>query len=195
MDTYITGSTIKQLREKKKLTQSELAEKLCVSDKTVSKWETGKGFPDITLLEPIAEVFAVSVPELLSGNTVTNTNVSANMLRSKFYVCPVCGNIVHSMGQGIVICHGLTLPPLEAESADGEHSVKIVKVEDEYFVSLDHPMTREHFIMFIAAVSCDRLQLVRLYPEGAVQARFKINMVERLYYYCRKDGLFTAKLR
>ena len=195
MDSYITGSTIKALREKKKLTQSELAEKLCVSDKAVSKWETGKGFPDITLLEAIAKIFDVSVPELLSGNTVANKNISANVLRSKFYVCPVCGNIVHSMGQSLVICHGVTLPPLEAEAPDAEHSVKIERMEDEYFVSIDHPMTREHHISFIAAVSCDRSQLVKLYPEGAAQTRFKINMVERIYFYCKKDGLFTIKVR
>lgn len=192
MDPYITGSTIKALREKKKLTQSELAEKLCVSDKAVSKWETGKGFPDITLLEPIAKTFGVSVPELMSGETVTNTNISANMLRSRFHVCPVCGNIVHSMGQSVIICHGVTLPPLEAEISDGAHKVKTEKVEDEYFVTVDHPMTREHYISFIAAVSCDRLQLVKLYPEGPAQARFKINMVEKIYFYCKKDGLFTT---
>ena len=89
MNQYVTGTVIKELREKNKMTQLQLAEKLDVSDKTVSKWETGKGYPDITLLEPIAKVFGVSVTELISGNTVHNANVSANMLRSKFYVCPI----------------------------------------------------------------------------------------------------------
>ena len=83
MDQYITGSVIKELRERKNLTQSALAEKLGVSDKTISKWETGRGYPDISLLEPLAVVFGVSVAELLSGNTISNVNVSANMLRSK----------------------------------------------------------------------------------------------------------------
>ena len=94
MNQYVTGAVIKELREKNKLTQLELADKLNVSDKTVSKWETGKGYPDITLLEPIAEAFGVSVTELISGKAISNVNVSANMLRSKFYVCPVCGNIL-----------------------------------------------------------------------------------------------------
>ena len=57
MDQYVTGMTIKSLREKNKMTQLMLADKLGVSDKTISKWETGKGYPDITLLEPIAEAF------------------------------------------------------------------------------------------------------------------------------------------
>ena len=92
MDQYITGAAIKGLRERNGMTQLQLAERLGVSDKTVSKWETGKGYPDITLMEPIANAFSVSVPELMSGNTVSNSNVSANMMRSRFYVCPVCGS-------------------------------------------------------------------------------------------------------
>lgn len=70
MNQYVTGTTIKELREKNKITQVQLAEKLGVSDKTVSKWETGKGYPDITLLEPIADALRVSVAELITGNPV-----------------------------------------------------------------------------------------------------------------------------
>ena len=99
MNQYLTGSVIKQLREKNCFTQAELAEKLNVSDKTIFKWETAKGYPDISLLEPIASVFGVSVMELLSGNAISNLNVSANMLCSKFYVYPVCGNVVCSTGE------------------------------------------------------------------------------------------------
>ena len=90
MNQYVTGAVIKTLREKYQFTQAELAEKLNVSDKTVSKWETAKGYPDITLLEPIANVFGISITELISGNAVSNGNISANMLCSKFYVCPYC---------------------------------------------------------------------------------------------------------
>ena len=107
MNEYVTGAIIKELREKNHLTQAELAEKINVSDKTVSKWETGKGYPDISLLEPIAKIFGISVTELLSGNAVTNVNVSANVLRTAFYVCPICGNIIHGMGEAVVQCHVL----------------------------------------------------------------------------------------
>lgn len=99
MNQYVTGAVIRELREKNRLTQAQLAERLCVSDKAVSKWETGKGYPDISLLEPLAKEFHVSITELLSGNAVSNANVSANMLRSLFYVCPVCGNVIHCMGE------------------------------------------------------------------------------------------------
>ena len=115
MNQYVTGAVIKELREKNNLTQSELATILSVSDKAVSKWETAKGYPDISLLEPIANAFGISITELLSGNAITNMNVSANMLRSKFYVCPVCGNVIHSMGEMAICCHGVQLLPEQAE--------------------------------------------------------------------------------
>lgn len=192
MNQYVTGAVIKELREKKKLTQAELAEKLHVSDKTISKWETAKGYPDITLLEPIAVVFGVSVAELISGNTISNRNVSANMMRSKFYVCPVCGNVIHSMGEAAIYCHGVSLCPEEEGETDEKHKIVIERVEDEFFVRIEHEMTKLHYISFIAAVSSDGFQMVKLYPEGDAQARFQINGVKRLFFYCNQDGLFEV---
>ena len=121
MNQYVTGTVIKQLREKNKMTQLQLAEKLGVSDKTVSKWETAKGYPDITLLEPIADAFSISVTELISGNTVQNSNVSANMTKSKFYVCPICGNVIHCMGEAVINCHGVLMTAAEPEETDENH--------------------------------------------------------------------------
>ena len=195
MNQYVTGAVIRELREKHKMTQVQLAEKLSVSDKTVSKWETGKGYPDITLLEPIAEAFRISVAELISGVPVTNANVSANMLRSKFYVCPVCGNIVHSMGEALVHCHGLQLIPLEAELSDEDHMIFVERAEDEYYIRIDHSMTKTHYISFIAALSSDGIQMVRLYPEGEAQARVKIRGVKKIFFYCNRDGLFFLDVK
>ena len=192
MNQYLTGAVIRELREKKRLTQAELAEKLFISDKTVSKWENGKGYPDITLLEPIAQVFGVSVAELLSGKAVSNVNVSANMMRSKFCVCPVCGNIIHSMGEAAISCHGVTLTPLTAEDTDERHMIFIEGIEDEYYVRIDHDMTKEHYISFIAALAQDSIQMIKLYPEGNAEARLKINRVRKIVFYCNQDGLFSV---
>lgn len=191
MNQYVTGTIIRNLREKNKMTQLQLAEKLGVSDKTVSKWETAKGYPDITLLEPIAEVFRISVTELISGNTIHNENVSSNMLRSKFYVCPVCGNVVHSVGEAEIHCHGIALMPLEAEPTDESHMVFIERVEDEYYVRIDHGMTKAHYISFVCAISSDDIQMVKLYPEENAEARFKIRGVRKIFLYCNRDGLFS----
>ena len=194
MNTYVTGATIKQLRENQSMTQAELAECLGVSDKTISKWETGKGLPDISLLQPLAGALGISVIELMNGQQVVNRNVSANMLRTKFYVCPLCGNVLHATGEAVVSCCGIILPSLEAETPDESHAITVEKVEDEHFVSLDHPMTKQHFISFLAHVTSDRLQLVKLYPEGNAETRLSLRGRGYLYFYCNHHGLFRKKL-
>ena len=195
MDQYVTGAVIKELRVKNNLTQAELAEQLGVSDKTVSKWETAKGYPDISLLEPIAKVFGISVTELMSGNAVSNLNVSGNMMRSKFYVCPVCGNIFHCMGEAVIHCHGVQLTPAQPEETDEHHMIFIEGVEDEYFVRVEHDMTKQHYISFIAALSYDKIQMVKLYPEGNPEVRFKTSGVKKIFFYCNRDGLFSINVK
>ena len=193
MNTYVTGNTVRLLREKRKLTQAELAEAIGVSSKTVSKWETGKGLPDISLLQPLARTLGISVIELMNGEHITNRNVSANMLRCKFYVCPICGNVITATGNAVVSCCGITLPALEAEEADDEHTLTVEAVEDEHFVTVHHSMTKEHFISFVAFVTSDRIQLVKLYPEGNAETRLQLRGMGYLYYYCNRHGLFRKK--
>ena len=194
MIKYITGTLIKELREKSNMTQAELAEKLSVSDKTVSKWETGKGFPDISLLQPIAKAFNISVAELISGIKINNVNTCANVLRSKFYVCPICGNVIHCMGEASVSCHGCTLTPLKPEETDENHMIFIEKVEDDYYIQIDHDMSKEHYISFIAALSENKVQYLKLYPEGGAEARFNIRDTKKVLFYCNKDGLFSVDI-
>jgi len=194
MNTYVTGSTIRQLREMRSMTQSELAEKIGVSSKTISKWETAKGLPDISLLQPLAQALGISVIELMNGRQITNANISANMLRSKFYVCPLCGNILHCTGSTVVSCCGIELPALEAEEPDDHHSITTQNVEDEQFITVHHPMTKQHFISFLAYVTSDRVQLVKLYPEGNAETRLQLRGKGYLYYYCNRHGLFRKKI-
>ena len=201
MDNYITGAAIKRLRENKGMTQEELAQKIFVSNKTVSKWENGHGLPDISLMEPLAKALGISVIELFSGNEVQNKNRNFNMKKIQFYTCPVCGNVIQATGEAVISCCGITLPPLEVENADGEdvtegsqiassHTLKIETVEDEYYVSLDHPMTKVHYISFIAAVYDNGVQFVKLYPESAAEARFKISRLKFFLAFCNHHGLF-----
>ena len=194
MNTYVTGTTIKQLREKRNLTQAELAERIGVSSKTISKWETAKGLPDISLLQPLAQALGISVIELMNGEHIINRNVSANMLRCKFYVCPICGNVIHSLGNTVVSCCGITLPALEAEEADDDHAITSESVEDEHFLTVHHPMTKVHYISFVAFVTSDRIQMVKLYPEGNAETRLQLRGMGYLYYYCNQHGLFRKKV-
>ena len=194
MNTYVTGNTIKNLREAQHMTQSELGDRIGVSSKTVSKWETGKGLPDISLMQPLSAALGVSVIELMNGEQITNRNRSANLLRSRFYVCPVCGNVLYGFGDAMLSCCGVTLPALEAEVPEEGHDLTIEAVEDEYYLTIDHPMTKDHFITFAAFVTTDRVQLVKFYPESEAQTRMQLRGFGTLYWYCNRHGLYKKKV-
>lgn len=193
MEHYITGITIKELRETQKITQRDLAELIGVSDKTISKWENQRGLPDISLIEPLAKALRVSVVELLTGDCVINSNVSSNMMRSKFYVCPICGNVIHTMGEGMISCCGITLPVLEAEETDVLHDIQIEQIEDEHYITVAHEMKKEHYISFVAYVTSGKIEMVKLYAEGPAEARFFMRGHGMVYYYCNRHGLFGKR--
>lgn len=193
MNSYVTGTVIKSLREKKGLTQRQLADQIAVSDKAVSKWETGRGLPDLTLLEPLGSALGVSVAELLSGEQITNQNRAGNPLRGKFYVCPVCGNVIHAFGEGAFHCCGVALPPLEAEESDEAHEIQVETWDLQTLVSLDHPMRKDHYISFIAQVRFDRMELVKLYPEQLPEAHLSYWPGSTIYAYCNRHGLFQVR--
>lgn len=190
MNQYVTSQIIKSLREKKNMTQKELAEKLYVSEKTISKWETGNGFPDISILEDLAKALDISIIELLNGKEIKNNNLSCNILKIKFYVCPISGNIITSMGESVVNSYGLTLTPLDPETPDEKHTINIEIIEDEYYITMKHPMTKDHYISFIAAIKDDSYELKKFYPESDLECRFKISRTKYLYYYCNRHGLY-----
>ena len=194
MDQYVTAAMIRRLREGRRLTQQQLAEKMNVSDKTVSKWETGRGYPDITLIEPLAKALGVSVIELFAGESVVNTNRAFHMPRLKLFVCPLCGNVIQSTGEAVVSCCGIVLPSLEAEPADEAHLLTVERIEDEYYVALSHEMRRTHYISFLAAVRDDGCEFKKLYPEGPAETRFKIAGTRFFYYFCNRHGLFKAPI-
>jgi len=188
------AAVIRRLREKKGITQAELADWIGVTDKAVSKWETAKGLPDIALIEPLAAALGVSVAELMSGDTVENRNRAGNLLRSGFCVCPVCGNVIYSIGSAAVSCCGIALAPLEAENADTDHEISIEAVEDEHFITLRHEMSKEHYISFAAWVTGDRMQLVKFYPEGNAETRMQLRGGGYIYFYCNRHGLMRARV-
>ena len=194
MNNYITGKIIKELREKQNLTQMELSNIIGVSDKTISKWETGKGLPDVSLLEPLSKVLKVSIIELLNGEYIINQNKSSNMLKSKFCVCPICSNIIHTMGENIISCCGINLPILEAESENANHIINCEISQNEYYVWIKHDMTKEHYISFIAYITNDRCEIVKLYPEQNAEARFFRRGKGIIYVYCNKDGLIKKNI-
>ena len=136
MNSYVTGSVIRSLREGKGLTQEKLAELLHVSAKAVSKWETGRGFPDISLLEPLAQTLGISVLELLSGGATENRNKAFNMQRIRIYVCPVCGNVILAAGEAVISCCGVTLPQIAPREHALENFIKSIDKDTDNMVKL-----------------------------------------------------------
>lgn len=209
MTSYISGASIRALRERAGMTQRHLADRLGITDKAVSKWETDRGLPDITLVEPLACALGVSVAELLSGEQIVNANRAGNLLRAKFYVCPLCGNVIHATGEASISCCGIALPVLEVENAvDGripaapenaaaaDPSVHLPQVEvadGEVYLTMEHPMGKDHFISFMAYVTTDQVFFRKLYPEQTADARFPYRGSGTIFAYCNRHGLFACR--
>lgn len=194
MDLIKNGKLLSDLRKSKGLTQKQVAEVLGVVPKTVSKWETGKGFPDVSTVPALADILGVTERALLSGCLPQNAKDVGNLRKTKFYICPYCGSILYGVGECQIICCGKPLAPSEPKEADVEHSIKISEVENDFYIEFTHPMTKEHFINFVTYVGVDRVLTVRLYPEQASTVRFSRMYWGKLYYYCNKHGLFEIKL-
>ncbi len=184
-----TSTLIRQLREKQGITQSQLADRIGVSDKTISKWETSRGYPDVSCMEPLATALGVSVSELLSGDAKTNRNKSSNPRRTKLYVCPDCGNILFSMGDALISCCGNLLEPLSIQENDDAHDIHCELVEGELYVSSDHEMSKEHYISFYAYVSQNVWHMSKQYPESNAEVRLCVFRPGDLYWYCSEHGL------
>ena len=194
MDQVKTGALIRQLRTELGLTQKQLAERICVSDKTVSKWERGNGCPDVSLLTALAEVFGTDVQVLLSGEIEKNESEKGDMKKLRFYVCKNCGNIITASSEANVTCCGQKLSPLQPRKAEENEMLSVEDIGGELYVSSDHSMTKEHYISFAAYVSGSSLMMFRQYPEWNLQFRLPLFRTGRLVWYCTKCGLLYQEL-
>ncbi len=188
------GSVIYQLRKEAAMTQQELADKLFISNKAISKWERGQGCPDVSLLGSLSEVFGVNIEKILAGDLSPNSADGGNMKRAKFYVCPMCGNILTATGDAEISCCGRKLEPLVSKTADAEHQLHVEVIEDDYYITFEHKMSKDHFLNFFAYLDYDRVTLIRLYPEQGGEVRFPKRGRGKLLFGCSKDGLFSWKL-
>lgn len=194
MNLSKNGKLIFDLRKAKGLTQKDIADKLGIMPKTVSKWETGHGFPDVSTLSALADILGVSERSILSGELIKNIGKAVNMKRTKFYVCRHCGSIMQGTGNSQVICCGMPVNELKAVLADSEHIISISQIEDDFYVEFNYEMTKEHFISFVAYVTFDKILMVKLYPEQDSSVRFTKMYGGKFYFYCNQHGLFEYKL-
>ena len=194
MNQAKTGALIHELRTKSGLTQIQLAEKLAVSDKAISKWERGLGCPDVSLLGDLSKILGVELEKLLLGELCENDVIGGNMKKMLFYVCPNCGNIMTSLANSAVCCCGKKIEPLMAKSATKDECPEIELIENEYLITMNHPMEREHYISFMVLLTDDTLLLKKLYPQWDIQVRFPRLSGKRLFWYCTNHGLFYCNI-
>lgn len=191
MDCKKSGALIRSLRLNKNMTQSALAEKLGISVQAVSKWERGLGYPDVSLINELSAILGVDAKGLLCGELSENAYDSGNMKRIKFFVCPECGAVFTGTGNAEFSCCGRKLEPLKAQKADGEHALNIERTDGGIYLTFSHGMEKEHFISFVAYVNCDRVMLVRLYPEQNPEVLLPALYGGEYYFCCTKHGLFV----
>lgn len=189
MDQIKTGELIRQLRLRNSLTQKELAQRINVSDKAVSKWECGNGCPDVSLLPMLAEVFGTDVKFLLTGEIEKNESEKGDMKKIRFYVCKECGNIITATSDATVNCCGNKLTALEPKKAEEKQQLKVEDIGGEWYVSSDHEMTKEHYISFVAYVGDSSVMMFKQYPEWAMQFTLPMYRSGRLVWFCNKCGL------
>lgn len=190
MDNAKIGKLIYALRKENGMTQRQLAECMNISDKTVSKWERGLGCPDVSLLSELSNIFHVDLSEMLRGQLTKNDILGGSMKRIKFYVCPHCGNVLTALTDTSISCCGKKLQPLEWKKAESADKLSVERIENDYFVSTGHEMTREHYISFVALISDDTIMLRKQYPEWDLQVRIPVFAHGRLVWYCTRHGLF-----
>ena len=189
MDQEKVGGIIKTLRKDKGMTQLELALCLNVTDRAVSKWERGLGCPDISLLTRLSEIFSVDIGSIIDGDMDENEKRSGNMKKTKFYVCPICGNIITASENTNVSCCGRKLEGLE-EKKNLDEEMKIERVDGtELYISSSHIMTKDDYISFFSYVTSDSLLLKKLYPEWGVDIRFPWLGHGKIMWYSEKEGL------
>jgi len=194
MDHVKIGKLIRRFRIEHGLTQKQLAERINVSDKAVSKWECGNGCPDLSLLTALSEVFETDIQVLLLGEIEKKEMEKGNMKKLRFYVCKDCGNIITSTSEAAVTCCGNKLMPLEARAAEEDEQLRAEDIGGEWYITSGHEMTKEHYISFAAYVNDSSVMMFKQYPEWSVNITLPMYRTGRLVWYCSKCGLLHQKL-
>lgn len=191
MDCVKIGKLIAGLRKEKKLTQKEIADALGIQNKTVSKWECGLGCPDLSVWPELSAILGVDMKQMMEGEITPNKPDSGNIDKVRFYVCSSCGNILISTGSASIFCCGRKLEPLTPMASSAAIKITVEEVDTDYYITFDHPMTKDHYISFVAYVKSERIFLNRLYPEQSSACRFPVTKGGKLYVYCVKHGLMA----
>ncbi len=188
------GNLIRTLRLEQAMTQKQLADRMNLSDKTISKWERGLGLPDISLIPELAGLLGIDTQNLLSGDITPNDFDGGNLKNTRYFVCPSCHSITLCTGGAEISCCGKKLTALTMNKSDESEKLIVEEIEKDWFISSMHPMTKAHYISFVALVTGDRIQILKQYPEWNLNIRIPRSGHVMLLWYCTKHGLFYQVL-
>lgn len=188
------GEKIRAGRLRKGMTQLQLAKTLQISDKAVSKWERGCGCPDLSVLPGLAETLGMDIEVLLTGDMEGNAMGNGNLRRMKFYICPVCGNLIFTVDDAQICCCGQKLAAISPQQPDAEHTLTIQTVDGERFIAAPHEMAKNHYLSFVALLNGDTLIVKKQYPEWGMETRLPSLAHGTVLWYCTRHGLFSRNI-
>ena len=116
------------------------------------------------------------------------------MKKMCFYVCPNCGNMITAVADTNITCCGKKLKLLQPQKATEQENLIVEKIENDFYITTNHSMEREHYISFVALLTGDSIMLRKQYPEWGLQVRIPVFAHGRLLWYCNKHGLFYKEI-
>lgn len=146
------------------------------------------------MLADLSQIFSVDLEKLLSGELSVNDALGGNMKKTKFYVCPECGNLIAAMHHTTISCCGKKLIARELQKAVGDERLSVEIIENDYYITSEHEMSREHYISFVALITGDSMILRKQYPEWNLQVRIPVIAHGRLLWCCSQHGLFYQEI-
>ena len=162
MDCAKTGEMIRSLRKEKGLTQQRLADQLRISPKTISKWEQGRGAPDVSLWPALSAILGADMHKLIAGQMQPNRRDGGKVRSARFYVCPYCGSIHWGTGEAEILCCGRRVEALAPAPVPEEWALRGEEIDGEMFVTFQHPMTKAHHVAFAMRKVDERIIIVKM---------------------------------
>ena len=112
------------------------------------------------------------------------------MKNAKYYVCPECRNLVFATGDAEISCCGRKLTALEMKKAEPDEKLSVENIENDWYITTSHPMTKEHYISFVAFATGEKIEMIKTYPEWDMNVRIQKRGHGKLVWYCTNHGLF-----
>jgi len=177
---------LKAFRRSHKMTQKEFAERIRVSDKTVSAWERGDRHISAEMLTKVLRNFDISPDDFF----LTEEEISDDF---HFYICPKCDNIAIMHKKSKIFCCGIEMQKVQWNPSENSISAKTKIKNDFLYATFMHEMNYNHYIQFVALVKKNGFEIYVMNPGDSPEVCFNFRKRGRLFAYCNVHGLSEIK--